>query len=541
MRLASWEEAVAWLICNACGPLSLAYCTLRWGHYALSSTTRNPLQFASWANLSLQTWLHAEAVWWVCMECAVRVFLDARPKAWDMTGQRWNAVRDSVKKLFVEDLLAGAGGTWVSGWLGADYAQLKKRDLLDWWAWATCCAPSFDSLRSAERAIVEDDVAMVEDRLGKLLCEGEASLESLSNAQEKTQAAGLPRNLAIKLNLDSVGARSAMKPLWMYALVRGVGGLFVRWLMQKRGFSRVRIGRVRFWVWRNPMHPVKRKEGKSGKSGLKARCPVLFLHGVGVGLAPYAALLHDLLLDAVATHRSAVIVLDMPHVSMTSPLGLALRGGVPDASAHVAAIARAIADCYDDGDDRVPEPAAGVSDAPPELRRRNANSEGKGEQDGDGARPAIRGADVFAHSYGTIVAAWLIKSAPDLVQSATLAEPVSLLIHHARVARSFLYSGVAGVEQPLKTLAEMVHTRLLKMDPVIVHVLMRNFWWFENTLFVDDLGSAAHRTTVLLSECDDYTPSQLIRDRLTPALSDKLRLVRDRGDGKARSWRARGS
>jgi len=70
---------------------------------------------------------------------------------------------------------------------------------------------------------------------------------------------------------------------------------------------------------------------------------------------------------------------------------------------------------------------------------------------------------------------------------------------------------------------------------------MRNFWWFENTLFVDDLGSAAHRTTVLLSECDDYTPSQLIRDRLTPALSDKLRLVRDRGDGKARSWRARGS
>lgn len=279
------------------------------------------------------------------------------------------------------------------------------------WAWVACCAPGFD-----DQDVVAKDVRRLETTLGPL--EGGKG----------------ERN--IRLNLDSLRDKTCAKPLWLYVGLY-VARLVARLAMRLKGFQYVRHGALWFWV-----KPTK-------------GTPVVFLHGLGVGVLPYLSLISSLECHVVA---------DLYYVASASPLELACRGGVPDRDAHVAAFVQV-------------------------LGRQNK-------------------AHCFAHSYGSVVASWLEHAR--LVDTLALAEPVAVLIHHAFVARSFLYE-----PEPPRSLIKAVINRVVGQDPVIVHVLMRHFMWFENTFFMEDLAKRPHGTTSLfLSEKDEYTPSALIRARL---------------------------
>jgi pimeloyl-ACP methyl ester carboxylesterase len=87
---------------------------------------------------------------------------------------------------------------------------------------------------------------------------------------------------------------------------------------------------------------------------------------------------------------------------------------------------------------------------------------------------------VVGHSFGSIVAGWLITLRPDLVFHMTLLDPVSLLLAFPDVAYSFLY------KQP-KTIVEWIIYLGAAKEITVSHALHRNFCWHQNILWLEDV------------------------------------------------------
>jgi len=431
------HASVCWVIFSSAGPLSLA-------SLVFALVTKKQQRTTPW----LLAYALAEAAWWLAVRWAIATRLDARPGP--LRGLKRSTSRRAIDKLHAEELADPARGrALISGWFfNGDYRSIKRRDLLDWWAWVASNAPSIDAAH--DRAELEKDVDALRQRL-----QHDETGERRSSEDESSS----PR--CIRLNQDSVRERALAKPLWLYALLRGGSALASAAIMRSLGFRRRRFGALPFWVW-TPSPSLGRPEEEEAKE--EGEPPLVFVHGLGLGLLPYASLLRKFVDEARRTKRRAVVVPDLFYVALAPPLEIHARGGVPDAAAHVRAIEEALA----------------------------------------GAT-----ADFFVHSYGSVVASWLVQRKPHLIRALAMAEPVSVLIHHARVARTFLYETGAK-----PNLVKAVVARAVATDPGVVHVLMRHFWWFENTLFLQDLHGLNHAPLLLLSEHDEYTPSDLIRRRL---------------------------
>ena len=88
--------------------------------------------------------------------------------------------------------------------------------------------------------------------------------------------------------------------------------------------------------------------------------------------------------------------------------------------------------------------------------------------------------NLVGHSFGTITAAWFVKAHPAYVAHLTLIDPVSLLLHHPEVAFNFLY-------RPPGTIMEWAIYLAVSTEITIAHALRRNFWWYKNNLWLEDL------------------------------------------------------
>ena len=90
--------------------------------------------------------------------------------------------------------------------------------------------------------------------------------------------------------------------------------------------------------------------------------------------------------------------------------------------------------------------------------------------------------NLVGHSFGTITAAWFIDQYPELVSHVTLIDPVSLLLAHPEVAYNFLYRKPA-------TLVEWLIYYGASQEITICNCLRRNFWWYNNVLWLEDVPS----------------------------------------------------
>lgn len=87
---------------------------------------------------------------------------------------------------------------------------------------------------------------------------------------------------------------------------------------------------------------------------------------------------------------------------------------------------------------------------------------------------------IVGHSFGTITAGWFCKHFPDSVAQITLLDPVCLLLGLPPVAHSFLYRFPT-------TFVQWVIFLLATTDPTLSHTLYRNFWWYRNVLWLEDI------------------------------------------------------
>lgn len=91
--------------------------------------------------------------------------------------------------------------------------------------------------------------------------------------------------------------------------------------------------------------------------------------------------------------------------------------------------------------------------------------------------------NVIGHSFGTITAAWFVNHFPEYISHMTLIDPVSLLLAHPEVAYNFLY-------RPPSTFVEWMIYYGASQEITIANCLRRNFWWYNNLLWLEDIPSS---------------------------------------------------
>lgn len=185
-------------------------------------------------------------------------------------------------------------------------------------------------------------------------------------------------------------------------------------------------------------------------SGSSSLPPIVFIHGLGINILPYYNFIAELL--RVACGRT-LFLLSLPHISMR------LQEHVPSCAEMVACLSDMLA-------------SWGHSSA-----------------------------HFVGHSFGTLPLAWMVRLAPSRVSMATFIDPVCFLIIKPDVCYNFIY------RRP-STPMQMISQFFVARELYIANSLSRNFFWFTNLLWPEDLAMPA---LVVLSGRDGIVPAHSIR------------------------------
>jgi len=202
----------------------------------------------------------------------------------------------------------------------------------------------------------------------------------------------------------------------------------------------------------------------------KTRLPILFVHGIGIGLYPYVNFLAE----------------------------LNQANELQDADGEVGIIAIEIMSMSF----RMTEPALDKNDMCNEM---------------DTILKA-HGWDKFvlvSHSYGSVISTHLLHhpTISDKIGPVLLIDPVSFLLHLPDVAYNFT------ARKPKRANEHQLYYFASK-DMGVSHTLSRRFFWSENILWKDNIEG--HQVTVALSGKDLIVDSNAVREYLTKEKSTTL-------------------
>ncbi|KIW34062.1 uncharacterized protein PV07_00862 [Cladophialophora immunda] len=199
----------------------------------------------------------------------------------------------------------------------------------------------------------------------------------------------------------------------------------------------------------------------------RTELPILFLHGIGVGLYPYMEYLKELNQGRQAEDGViGILALEILPISsrITSPL----------------------------------------------LRKQEMCQQLQATLRHHGFERYI----LVSHSYGSVISTHLLKT-PDLasmIAAVILVDPISILLHQPDVAYNFI------IRRP-KFANEWLLWYFGSKDVGVAHTLSRTFFWSENILWKDDLLS--HPATVFLNGKDSIINAPLVYEYLQATLGDE--------------------
>lgn len=328
----------------------------------------------------------------------------------------WNGIQNSA-------LEGESPYEMIKHWFGVStLAKISRLQLKEWLSWAL-----FD--RKYEELLNEEQKIEMDWRIQ----EGEKafSITIPDEALEEVPA-------AMRLNVDPVLAEH--RPLIHY-VATGLMSFGSDIALYARGFRRHEVGPVSFWILK----------------GDDAKPPLVFVHGVGIGLATYLPFLLKL---SSAEHRSGrtLILIELPHVSMKLNVDVIPR-------------METIAEC------------AAIM-----FKQHNL-------------QPALW----VAHSLGTFVFAVVNRLQPDLVAGVVLCDPVCFLLWEPDLLRNFCYR---EPDTPLRIIMNFHVCRELSIS----YYFHRHFWWHECVQFANQMPK---KSLVYVSEFDDIYNTKRVRKYLT--------------------------
>ncbi|PWN41832.1 hypothetical protein IE81DRAFT_291303 [Ceraceosorus guamensis] len=273
--------------------------------------------------------------------------------------------------------------------------------------------------------------------------------ESVGEDEESIKNA--PHARAMRLTIDPVRVQS--RPLACYLFANALSRFTVM-RAESNGFSLEQEGRLRYLVRRPPRWTRQLAEARDARTASLHR-PIIFLHGLGIGLGQYSTLINQLATSHLASTHPILVPLfpatsqDIFDVNFLNPVG----------HHEMTATLRVI------------------------IQKEHWHR---------------CGITILSHSMGTIVGSWLVKSLGALVRRMCIVDPVCFSLWVPVVIGNFLYN---KPDTPVRHLMRyFVGTEL-----GTAHALSRHFNWASNILWpreeIQNLLSP-HHTRIYLSEQD---------------------------------------
>ena len=432
-------------------PLSACYCLVIVLNYILDlSTPRLPWPF--------ELWCIAECAFYLFMYLPYKLYLQHEanhPPA---------PSRQERQRLFVrcnetiDDIEA-----YLKLWfVGSQLAEIKKENLKEFFLWAFFNRGGDPGSDDEE---LEEYVAATEKLLGR-------QIES-----------GRGEAVCLRLTIDEV--KMLRRSLVWYFCVG-----FVDFLSSVRlrycGFHLHRTALSSFFSlfpWR-PLALLSRHKSPTKHLSYwhrphtsQTKLPIVFIHGIGIGLYPYVDFLAELNGQDELDDQVGVIAIEI------MPVSFRITHPVPTKDVLCSEILEIVK-------------AHGWS----------------------------RRFVLVSHSYGTAISTHLLKYEPiaERIAAVVLIDPITFLLHLPDVAYNFTHrKPVAANEHQLYYFASM--------DMGVSHALSRCFFWSENILWKDELGDRP--VTVSLAEKDLIVNTGAVRRYLESPKHDSMSIDEKTGIG----------
>jgi len=275
------------------------------------------------------------------------------------------------------------------------------------------------------------------------------------------------------------------KPLAWYLLLQSLHKA-VEWWLRRMGFRRLRVlddedghgYELAYWC-RSPL-PSRENAFENG-------APTVLLHGV-LGLLPYVLTLYQL----ARSHEGTILVPLFPVAAIAARP----HPDRPEVMPPVGALVRA-------------------------LRRMVTLHTALGQQ------PS---AAWFGHSLGTAVLAAVVRSNPELVVGAVLADPICFELASGEVLRNFLYT---SPPLQLRSWYHFIQRTFVTRDPSVQFCFRRSFWWAHYWLHPDDLPCD---TLVVLSGRDTVANAYSVKRHLAQWQRNRPPRTRPRCTVQMHGW-----
>lgn len=307
-------------------------------------------------------------------------------------------------------------GLWF---FGLKEEHITRADMREWISWALCGRHA-DEIQDAESQseagrlanLVETGLSLVEARRGEKFPEHSV----LSPTEQKNHRMML-------ITLDTVRVES--RPLSYYVFMKALNVMFLQYLKVTYGVQVLKCGRIHYLYYNPPSWSLS--EADAGKQSL----PLVFLHGLGVGLIEYTWPLLKILGPPSKPYNRPFIAPMQPWIAHDIFSSEFLT---PWDAIEAAETIRAI------------------------VRRHN-----------------LTRINVLSHSKGTVTHAWLIKRLGDAVVRSCFVDPVCFELWAPHLCYRFLY------KEP-ETWIEYGLRYFVARELGIAYTLMRHFEWAENVL-----------------------------------------------------------
>ncbi|KAI0310804.1 hypothetical protein OF83DRAFT_1153676 [Amylostereum chailletii] len=335
------------------------------------------------------------------------------PEDGDITS-RPGSPAEAIEQLEAHDHRAIDFRNSLRTWFGrVPWSHIHRDEMRAWLYWAIFNAhiPPPADIPHAHMKFLDESVDMVEKRSGTVLPKG-------SNPAAKP----------ILLTLDPVNF--AWRPLVWYIFVAVGNHALKHFLVTRQGLSVIHRDGIEYLI-RVP----KAWEASVGPS------PVVFLHGLGLGLIQYYLFFGDLL--GQTADRPLLIPLQ-PHISQNL---FHSRFLTPLGRKATAQSMRAL--FIELGWTQDEEPREDLTDDDAAKRR---------------------GVTILSHSNGSFVHAWILKECPELVTRSCFVDPVT-------------FCSWEGVMQAL----HLIMYYFVGSELGVTNVLQRHFDWSANSLYYEEI------------------------------------------------------
>lgn len=255
------------------------------------------------------------------------------------------------------------------------------------------------------------------------------------------------------------------RPLMVYAGTSLFCPLVSYKVMQWLGFHRERAGGLCYWKRSRRSGPV------DGDLAAPRQVPLVFVHGLGVGLVPYFMWIYRL----SKRHSGDLFIPEFPFLAM------APWESVPSAREVVAQLQDMLA-------------AHGHT-----------------------------AAHWAGHSFGCVVIGWVMKMSPSSLHFATLMEPAQFLIIKAEALTKILWG------LPMTTFEILIRYFAFR-ELFTVNLLCRNFFWEQSSMWPEDLKVPS----IVTLAADDHIVQSTFVKRLLEHEKSARRLHRRMASKKTR-------